>query len=88
MYLEEFRKQELKQTKARRLTARNLSARTLLCYGHGSVGLDGRSDLLVWTLYKLRAKFRLGEGGGPIGEYIGCQGGPIKGFTTNLVQGS
>ena len=26
--------------------------------------------------------------GGPIGEYIGFWGGPIKGNTTNLVQGS
>ena len=75
LYLEEFRKQELKQTKARRLTARNLSARTLLCYGHGSVGLDGRSDFLVWTLYKLRARFRLGERGVPIGGIYRVSGG-------------
>ena len=26
--------------------------------------------------------------GGRIGEHIGCWGGPIKGYTTNLVQDS
>ena len=26
--------------------------------------------------------------GGPIGDYIGFWGGPSKGYTTNLVQGS
>ena len=25
--------------------------------------------------------------GGPIGDYIGVLGGPIKGYTTNVVQG-
>ena len=26
--------------------------------------------------------------GGPIGDYIGLCGGPMKGYTANLVQGS
>ena len=37
-------------------------------------------------LYELRTKSRLG--GGPVGEYIGFWGGPIKGYVTILVQGS
>ena len=37
------------------------------------------------SLYELRTKFRLG---GPIGDYIGSWEGPVKGYTTNLAQGS
>ena len=36
-------------------------------------------------LYELWTHFRLG---GPIGDYTGVWEGPIKGYTTNLVQGS
>ena len=36
-------------------------------------------------MYELRAKVRLG---GPIGDFIGFWGGPITGYSTNLVQGS
>ena len=35
--------------------------------------------------YELRTEFRLGA---PIGDYIGSWVGPIKGYTTHLVQGS
>ena len=33
--------------------------------------------------HELRTEFRLG---GPIGDYIGFWRGPIKGYTTNLIQ--
>ena len=39
--------------------------------------------LLGGNTCELRTKFRLG---GPKGDYIGFWGGPIKGYTTNLVQ--
>ena len=38
-----------------------------------------------WCGYELRTTFRLG---GPIGEHRGFWGGPVKAYTTNLVQGS
>ena len=44
-----------------------------------------KREQLFRLLHELRTKFRLG---GPIGDYIGCWGRPIKGYTTNLVQGS
>ena len=40
---------------------------------------------LAGNPHELRTKFNLG---GPIGDYLGFWGGPIKGYTTNLVQGS
>ena len=43
------------------------------------------SHTLYMPFYDLRTKSRLG---GPIGDYIGFWGGPIKGYTTNLGQGS
>ena len=55
--------------------------------------LGSRLRSVVGSLYlkdltglgELRTKFKLG---GPIGDYIGFWGGPIKGYTASFVQGS
>ena len=53
----------------------------LPAFGQSVARIPGRSK----CKYELRTKVRLG---GPIGEYIGFWGGPIKEYTRTLVQGS
>ena len=53
----------------------------------GLVLVCGRACARTPDICQLRTKFRF-RGLGFIGEHIGFWGGPIKGYITNLVQGS